>query len=224
METSQNHPEIQYAVDDKGDMWVKIPANSRLKLLAMEQTVVDTLISSRNNETLTYHRTRYNKLTGEGKTFNPGDIKDPYFIDGKRFYVFNSDIAANLTNDLLFVSEKLYNNRVYAATRRKRAKDAKDVARVYAVEPTFAPPEPGPMVQLPSPTPTTIPSVHPKKLSFVLPTMGAPTIPVMVESTAALPIAFNTVGLEPIVPTTTSFNFNSMVNTLEATPDSDEDF
>lgn len=217
MEQSQNHPEIQYAVDEKGETWVKLPAGSKLKLLAMEQTMIETLVSSRNNETLTYHRTRYNKLTGEGKTFNPGDIRDPFFIDGKRFYIVNADVKANETNDLLVVSEKMYNNRVYAATRRKRAKDAKEVAKIYAVEPMFKLPEPGTMVQLPPPTP----SKPPKTLSFVIPSIGTP---VAVEPTTALPIVFNTGELEPIVPTTTSFDFNKMVSNLETTPDSDEDY
>lgn len=217
METSQNHPEIQYAADEKGELWVKIPVNSKLKLLAMEQTVIDMLVSSRNNETLTYHRTRYNKLTSEGKNFNPGDIRDPYFIDGKRFYILNSDVVANATNDLLFVSEKLYNARVYATTRRKRAKDAKEVAKVYAVEPMFVVPEPSGMVHFPDPTPKKVKS-PPKTLSFVLPAVTAPVVGV-----PTTPIVFDITGLAPIVPVP-AFDFNAMASNLETTPDSDEDY
>lgn len=217
METSKNHPELQYATDSEGTTWIKIPAACKLKLIAMPQSALDMLVSSRNNETLTYHRTRRNKLTSEGKNFNPGDIKDPYFIDGKNFYIFNDDVIANMTNDLLFVSQKLYDTRVYATTRRRRAKDAKEVAKTLAIEPMFTVPEPSGIVHFPPPTPAKAP----KTLSFVLPATSAPLCG---ETTTPLPIVFNTVGLDPIVPTTSSFDFNKMVSNLETTPDSDEDF
>lgn len=211
MNQSQNHPELQYSTDGEGNRWIKIAPNSKMTLVAMDKTMFELLVSSRNNETLTYHRSRYNKLQNEKRNFDPQDIKDPFFVDGKKFFVFNEDVKANEENDQLFVSQALYNSRVYTLTRRKRAPNAKEVAKVNAVQPVVVNKPAGLSFTFPGMQQPFVESFVPMAVSpFVLPGQPATTPAEMIPS-------------NQFVPAASIFN-PAVVSGLEVTADSDEDY